>query len=120
MHALNVFAGANALSTVAQVFFTMGKGAIYAAVFLCTGSVWTTIIIHFLNNLIAGISTPNTTGIVKTAADWTNLVEAVTATALGWYGMRQLKRRGSDAAEIRNRIWSREEFENQSSDTPNV
>lgn len=47
-HALNIFAGASVSMTLFQVFYAICIGVAFQAVFLRTGSIWPTIIVHTL------------------------------------------------------------------------
>jgi len=50
-HISNVFSDPNTMRVLAQVFFALMGGAFFAALFLRTGRLWVTIVIHALVNL---------------------------------------------------------------------
>ena len=52
-HATNIFAGANAQATLIQVFSTFGAGAVMCALFLRSGSILPSMMLHFLYDVYA-------------------------------------------------------------------
>lgn len=46
MHALNIFNGQDVKTTLTQVLFTFGAGAVYYAIFRKTGLLWVTMVLH--------------------------------------------------------------------------
>lgn len=76
IHSVNLFAGADLISTLVQVLYATGVGFLFAAIYMRTGNMWITIFLHTLNDAIDFLSlnlqtsggvltdTPDTSGLI--------------------------------------------------------
>lgn len=55
-HGLNIFAGADPVTTMFQVTYSICVGLLFAAVYLRTGNLWISIIMHTLTDVICSLS----------------------------------------------------------------
>lgn len=51
-HATNLLSGASVSSTIAQLMYTFGMGALYGAVFIRTGNLWPAVICHSITDIL--------------------------------------------------------------------
>lgn len=56
IHFFNIFAGADILATIVQVAYAIGLGLIFAAIYIRTGNIWCSILLHSLVDIIAFLS----------------------------------------------------------------
>ncbi len=75
-HALNVFAGADIGSTILQVIYATGVGLVYAAIYMRTGNLWVTMILHsftdFMGFLVMNID--KTGGVIKEGSNLSSII----------------------------------------------
>lgn len=51
-HLVNIFSGADSVSTLFQVFYATGTGFLFGAIYIRTGNPWITVILHSLTDVI--------------------------------------------------------------------
>lgn len=75
-HSLNVIVGANVGTTILQVIYATGVGLTYAAIYMRTGNLWVTMILHsftdFMGFLVMDID--KTGGVMKEGSNLTAII----------------------------------------------
>ncbi len=51
-HGLNIFSGADPITTLFQILYASGSGLLFAAIYIKTGNMWITIFLHSLTDMI--------------------------------------------------------------------
>lgn len=95
-HVANAFAGAPLWISIVQASYAVGIGMILAAVYLRTGNLWPTILVHMSVDFMEFIrgDLGNSGGIMSGmgVGDWITVVAGVIAVILGLYLIRPSKR----------------------------
>ncbi len=106
VHGTNILSGAGVSITLLQVVSSFFLGLFLGAIFLRSGILWPAMIIHFLHDVIAGMSLPE--GFVMThavgPADFVDLVCCGLLGCAGIYLVRTEKR--AEIVEIWRKKWS--------------
>lgn len=114
VHFMNISAGAAVDVTIIQFIFATGIGIFFAAVYLRTGNLWLTIIMHtvhdFLGFIIVGATSES--GVILEISTFdavASIILGVVATVLGLYLVRKSVR--GQIVEIWKERWSVEDVE---------
>ena len=97
LHILNVFAGAPLDISILQFFSAFSFGIIFAAVYLRTGNLWASIILHALNNILSFCCTSvNAGGVVQVGFTLNfltiyTIVVSIICIIVGFYYVRSSK-----------------------------
>lgn len=101
MHGSNALLGADVGSTVVQVAASFGVGVFFAAVYLRSGNLWPSILLHFTQDIIAlSAGSASEMGLVTASVnwmDWINLGLCAVVAAIGFWLIRPGKRPEIDA-----------------------
>ena len=98
IHGANLLSGANPVATLFQVLYAAGTGFLFAAIYLRTGNMWITIVLHSLADINyyigaqAQLGTGALTGSVNTFNAILYLVYAALYFANAFYIFRKSKR----------------------------
>jgi len=109
VHSINIFAGATMSMTVFQVFYAFCLGIMLAAVFLRTGSIWPTIILHTFIDFTAFLTMDmNNMGVLTheleiTPVFWFIVVASLGLVAWAVYLLRPAKQ--AEVIDMWNRKW---------------
>ena len=110
IHSINLFAGADPVSTLVQVIYATGVGFLFAAIYMRTGNMWITIFLHAFNDAIDFLSLDLQTsgGVLTNAPDTSGLIGVLLFAVLyyinAFYIFRSCKR-GSISSTWAD-IWS--------------
>ena len=110
-HAFNLFAGANPLQTLCQVFSAGCGGFFFAAVFLRTGNILPTMVMHAIQDIASAAVFPTLSeGMILQGtlgwADYVDLGLGALLCAFGVFLLRPAKR--GRISEVWNKKWSNE------------
>lgn len=117
IHAFNLVAGADPKSTALQVFTSFCTGIIFCAVYLRTGNLLVTIIIHTLHDIVSMTDTSMyvSDGVLAEIPlmDWViNIAQAFVLAIVGFYLIRPAMRK--DIVALWAEKWDKMELSNQS------
>lgn len=94
IHIANAIFGADPVSTLLQVFYAIGLGILFGAIYLRTGNLWAPIISHSVIDIFALVNTSTNGGLLP-QMNITNIilsiVVGITAIAIGLYYVRPSK-----------------------------
>jgi hypothetical protein len=101
VHGSNALLGADVGSTAVQVVASFGIGVFFAAVYLRSGNLWPSMLLHFTQDIIAlSCGSASEMGLVTTSVnweDWVNLALCAVVAAIGFWLIRPKKRAEIDA-----------------------
>lgn len=113
IHSINLFAGADPVSTLVQVIYATGVGFLFAAIYMRTGNIWITIFLHTFNDAIDFLSLDLQTsgGVLTNAPDASGLIGVLLFAVLyyinAFYIFRSCKR--NTIVDTWADIWSEQE-----------
>jgi uncharacterized protein len=111
IHGANVLAGADPFTTIFQVLYTVGVGALFGVIYLRTGNMWITILLHSLTDIISllGADLQSSGGVLTQKAGLVSVIYMLICAALYFFNAFLVfrKNRKEDVADIWARIWGR-------------
>ncbi len=91
IHATNIFSGAGIVITILQTVSAFFFGLFLGGVFLRCGNLWPLMIIHFVEDILAGITTPEGYILTHTVGwgDWADTMLCIGLGLIGLYLIRE-------------------------------
>ena len=111
IHATNIFAGADPIFTVIQVFVTFGMGVALGGIYLLSGNILLPMVIHLIHDII-GLSSGayKDNGVFAGTAHWSSFIGLIPIGILCAFILYYLTRKKNKEAiiEIWNKKWSKD------------
>ncbi len=84
VHAFNVLIGADPVSTMLQVLYAVGMGLLFGGLYLLTGNLWVTVILHSFLDFASFMSASGQEagGVLKESNNWLSNVVILIYTVL--------------------------------------
>ncbi len=100
VHSMNIFAGANPILTLIQVIYAVGVGFLFAAIYMRTGNMWITILLHTFNDAMDFLSPSlqSSGGVLTDTPDAGGLIVLLLFAALYYINAFLLFRKSSQEA----------------------
>ena len=109
LHGVNIFAGADPVTTIFQVIYAIGIGLVYSAIYIRTGNPWITIILHSLMDFVSfiGVDMQNSNGILTQGVNAVGAVVLLIYAAIYFVNAFIIFRKDKrvDIAKTWERIW---------------
>lgn len=110
-HATNIFLGANIESTIFQIFSAFSIGVVFASIYIRTGNLWFTIILHTLHDIVALSAASGVTedGVITAEVSYGDFIGVGVWLIICFYGfwlIRKSKRAG--IIKVWDERWSRD------------
>lgn len=121
IHGINLLAGADLLSTLFQMIYAIGLGLIFAAIYLRTGNIWASMLLHSLVDIVAFLSADmqQSGGVLTTSADlsayWLQMIFIVIFFVNALVAFRRSRR--EEIPAVWDRIWESSDSGNEQPDT---
>lgn len=112
-HMINFFSGADFVTTLFQVLYATGTGLLFGSIYITTGNLWITIILHSLTDVVffLGADVQLTGGVLSQNTAFSDgifyLIYAVLYIVNAYFIYR--KRRDSDFSVVWEYIWQKEQ-----------
>ncbi len=94
VHGSNVLAGAPVDSSIMQVGSSFALGIVFGAIFLCTGNLWMSVLLHTLHDIVAFSNVGATTdqGVISQGITLGSWIDLALCTVFAIYAIRHLKK----------------------------
>ena len=114
-HLFNIVVGADPLSTLIQVITSCSLGIFFGSLYLCSGNLWPSIIVHTLHDIVAICTTAavSESGVITGGFSLSDIVDVIGCAALAVLAIvRYLSAdKRKEIVEIWDRKWNRDDTE---------
>ncbi len=108
-HGLNIFAGADPVTTLFQVIYATGTGCLFAVIYMRTGNMWISILLHSFTDIVyyLGAAEQGSGGVLSEGTGVSGAVIMLIYAVLYFTNALMLYRKSNidDIAAIWARIW---------------
>ena len=108
-HGINIFAGADPVTTLFQVIYATGSGCLLAVIYMRTGNMWIPILLHSLTDIVyyLGAEAQSSGGVLTEGTDVSAAIILLIYAALYYVNAYLVYRKSTAdaAADVWNGIW---------------
>lgn len=108
-HGINIFAGADPVTTLFQVIYATGTGCLFAAIYMKTGNMWVIMFLHSLTDIIyyLGADAQSSGGVLTESTGASGAIFLLIYAALYFINAYLVyrKSKAEDVAAVWSKIW---------------
>lgn len=112
LHLINLLAGADFVSTLLQVLYATGIGLTFAGIYLCTGNIWITMLLHTLMDSVSylNVGMQESGGVLTGSNTASELAVLIVFTVLFYINAVTVlrKKRRDEAAAVWVDMWPKQ------------